>query len=1189
MGTLGGVENGNHTNSRKNDFEYLSDMETQQVDSQFSPGGDLRVDGADDFHYPFSTMPVDDDFLLEDAPFSTMPVDDDFLLEDALETQLVDLAEETQLVGIVEESQSSYLAGETQLMDLAWDTQVLDDFDCVNHEPTQLLDQSGETQVLDDFNCVNDIPTELSNANNIDACDASDNDKADKTEVRCDTQQFFPDDSLKGHGRDLAIHVNMVDASSGNQGESVLRTPSDCFTAKEHHSGSFCRDFTSIRASSVRASGLAARARGASGKLCSFSREKSSFEQQRCEQEGTFLSGDLFKFGRKNNEECLWNGNDESNEKLRDPIRKGSNTMRKLFTEDRAVEVCQSEANNNQTDGNLNTAELDASEVHLAGLSYVNSEEPGDLSQANALEVVDRFLELNVMEHDQSSGCRINVAEKPMVIKVVKGSRDLAKNSILRSAGVECRAYDWDDTREDEGGGDFFQKKKELFFDKGSPQERTYSEARKSCCADLTKTKIDGDLGIEKKQAKCKKKPGHPAYTDSGMHTRRRAKGKSFHCRDEVLNLKKDLDNQSNVASAHKLTENVSSRDISDLKNVGPDTQMAAEALGTFCMELHSLNTSNDVPDEGVAPITNTSAENRSSDGVVTRQAKRVMRTSSNTSNDSTFSSVKQTKNITNQCDADPRRAEQSRLADVNDDFVLYSKEERQSTIPPRMEEQKAGRARKRSIIQESDPNQNVELTSRKPESKHFFVQQPNSSLPVAHRTRRAKKLDGSKASGDAFHALEGITDLLSTSVIGKGRIAADDENSEMGTIKNVRKARSVMVKKSNKRCVGMCSSSLQKRSALELPDPKGTRQTAFLVEEELDAQCNATLERARENGSRRNNVDHRGSDSGKLTANLNDAVDPCTSMQCDGMGDVKTSKSSEGAETSISTCNTPATCATPVNNASPICMGDEYHKQSCRKNLSRVSLIKEVNSLLTDTSVPFSETKDLRKRKDTSNIRVLFSQHLDEDVVKQQRKVLARLGASDASSMSDATHFVADEFIRTRNMLEAIACGKPVVTHLWLESCGQASCFVNEKNYILRDARREKEFGFSMPVSLSRASQHSLLQGQKVFVTPNTKPGKDIIANLIKAVHGLAVERLGRSALKDEKLPDDLLIISCEDDYDICVAFLEKGAAVYSSELLLNGIVKQKLEYERHRLFVDRVKSTRSRIWVRKNKHHVT
>lgn len=89
----------------------------------------------------------------------------------------------------------------------------------------------------------------------------------------------------------------------------------------------------------------------------------------------------------------------------------------------------------------------------------------------------------------------------------------------------------------------------------------------------------------------------------------------------------------------------------------------------------------------------------------------------------------------------------------------------------------------------------------------------------------------------------------------------------------------------------------------------------------------------------------------------------------------------------------------------------------------------------------------------------------------------MARLGVSVASSIADATHFIADQFVRTRNMLEAIASSKPVVTHLWLESCGQANCFIDEKNYILRDAKKEKEFGFIMSKSLACASRHPLLQ----------------------------------------------------------------------------------------------------------------
>lgn len=61
--------------------------------------------------------------------------------------------------------------------------------------------------------------------------------------------------------------------------------------------------------------------------------------------------------------------------------------------------------------------------------------------------------------------------------------------------------------------------------------------------------------------------------------------------------------------------------------------------------------------------------------------------------------------------------------------------------------------------------------------------------------------------------------------------------------------------------------------------------------------------------------------------------------------------------------------------------------------------------------------------------------------------------------------------------MLEAIASGKPIVTHLWLESCYQTCCLIDEKAYILRDSKKERELGFNMPDTLVHASQHPILQ----------------------------------------------------------------------------------------------------------------
>jgi hypothetical protein len=89
----------------------------------------------------------------------------------------------------------------------------------------------------------------------------------------------------------------------------------------------------------------------------------------------------------------------------------------------------------------------------------------------------------------------------------------------------------------------------------------------------------------------------------------------------------------------------------------------------------------------------------------------------------------------------------------------------------------------------------------------------------------------------------------------------------------------------------------------------------------------------------------------------------------------------------------------------------------------------------------------------------------------------LIHFGLPVVTTISEATHFVAEKFARTRNMLEAIATGIPVVTPSWLECCDEARCFIDEKKYILRDLKKEKELHFSMPVSLSRACKSPLLE----------------------------------------------------------------------------------------------------------------
>ncbi|CAA0832085.1 BRCT domain-containing DNA repair protein [Striga hermonthica] len=260
-----------------------------------------------------------------------------------------------------------------------------------------------------------------------------------------------------------------------------------------------------------------------------------------------------------------------------------------------------------------------------------------------------------------------------------------------------------------------------------------------------------------------------------------------------------------------------------------------------------------------------------------------------------------------------------------------------------------------------------------------------------------------------------------------------------------------------------------------------------------------------------------------------------------------------------------------PSNMHSPLQVLDGSEK--CKRQLNHLSkspIMKELSRLGYPESLPDFMPKDLRRRRATKTVCILFSQNLETSVLKQQKKIMARLGFLVASSCSDATHFVTDRFVRTKNMLEAIALGRHVVTHLWLEACEQAGYVVDERSYVLRDGKKEKEIGFNMLVSLSRAKQHPLLKGRRVFITPNVKPDVDAVSGLVEAVGGQVVQSITNPRVKDKLIPEDLLVISCEEDHTTCLPFLEEEVSVYSSELLLNGIVTQKLEYRSYQLFED-------------------
>lgn len=430
---------------------------------------------------------------------------------------------------------------------------------------------------------------------------------------------------------------------------------------------------------------------------------------------------------------------------------------------------------------------------------------------------------------------------------------------------------------------------------------------------------------------------------------------------------------------------------------------------------------------------------------------------------------------------------------------------------------------------------------------------------------------------------------------------ANQDESADKlrGTEKAVRSKRSQKKKDENH-----CKPSKPISAGEDLPAGAGEEEVAHekvheaTVRMTRQAMCNlgagvdsavcASTDIERDNSFLKHTVTESRSQRRKAGRRKSTSATPNKDQLTDGGSLVSPSKDEEQVNGTPADVGSPCTFQIPshvMDVRSPASTGhgpemaDSSKKGLRKKGTPKSTLKRELGRLDASETGQLSILKDsTRKKREPGSVRVLFSHGLDDDLVKQQQKILTKLGGQATTSPADCTHFVTDKFIRTRNMLEAMAAGKPVVTYLWLENSRQASYFIDEKKYILEDAKKEKEIGFSMSSSLASAQQKPLLQNKRLFITSNTKPERDSIVSLVKAANGQVLNSLkGAFSKKDENM-ENLIAISCEEDYEVCIPLLEKGVRVYSPEFLLNGIVVQSLDFSRDQLFTDHVKRMHSR-----------
>nr|XP_015303821.1 PREDICTED: PAX-interacting protein 1 isoform X5 [Macaca fascicularis] len=189
---------------------------------------------------------------------------------------------------------------------------------------------------------------------------------------------------------------------------------------------------------------------------------------------------------------------------------------------------------------------------------------------------------------------------------------------------------------------------------------------------------------------------------------------------------------------------------------------------------------------------------------------------------------------------------------------------------------------------------------------------------------------------------------------------------------------------------------------------------------------------------------------------------------------------------------------------------------------------------------------------------------------VQQYIKKLYILGGEVAESAQKCTHLVASKVTRTVKFLTAISVVKHIVTPEWLEECFRCQKFIDEQNYILRDAEAEVLFSFSLEESLKRAHVSPLFKAKYFYITPGICPSLSTMKAIVECAGGkvLSKQPSFRKLMehKQNSSLSEIILISCENDLHLCREYFARGIDVHNAEFVLTGVLTQTLDYESYK-----------------------
>ncbi|CAE6369218.1 unnamed protein product [Rhizoctonia solani] len=241
--------------------------------------------------------------------------------------------------------------------------------------------------------------------------------------------------------------------------------------------------------------------------------------------------------------------------------------------------------------------------------------------------------------------------------------------------------------------------------------------------------------------------------------------------------------------------------------------------------------------------------------------------------------------------------------------------------------------------------------------------------------------------------------------------------------------------------------------------------------------------------------------------------------------------------------------------------------KSSQGKNDSKKESEK-VKSASSSKNKPKS-TEGEKPRTSISNsiVRIVCSKSKPTDTEIKQMK---QLGASfTEDDPSRCTHLVVNSISRTEKFLCAFPACTHVVTMKWLQDSIKEGKLQDETRYKLSDPVNEQKYGMTLDESLKRikANKGKLLAGHTFFVTDKVGVDFKSMQRVIESSGGVA--KLEPKPTK-KKIGSDMKnnhIISSPEAEASWQALIKEQIPIYNKEFILNGILRQELDWTIDRL----------------------